>query len=164
MAALRVRVRSSQKTYRHGEAINLAVSVENLSSKSLFVVTAPSLRHYGPPYMWRKSSRSIGVMLAEAELAPGLCYYGYMPPTMVSLPARRKRVIPLHVGMPLREGRIENNAYIWAETPISGQVKIDVTVGYLRSKLQPQSPLTWAEFVALQETVSAQVAVRINRK
>ena len=101
-------------------------------------------------------------MLAEADLTPGLCYFNYIAPTLLLLPPGRKRSIPLHIGMPLREGRIENNVYSWAEIPISGHVRIGVTVGYLRQRLRPK---TWAEFLAAQEKTSpVQVVVQIKPK
>ena len=160
MTDLKVWVQSSHKTYGLGESIDLSVSVENLSTQRLFVVTARPLHHYGPPYVWKINNSTIGVKLAEEGIPPGFCYYEYVPPALLSLPPRKTRMIPVSVGMPPRAGRLEKGAYVWVETPVSGRITIELTVGYLKDRLKPNG--TWAEFVRFQETVSKRLIVHIK--
>lgn len=148
---LKVQVNTSRTDYRYQETIKLDVLLENKSLKSLLVITPDRYYESGPPYIWKSGPRRIGVMLAEDELPPGFCYYGYNPPALHSLAAGRKMTIQLSIGMPPRVGRIENNDYAWVETPVTGKIEIEVTVGYLKKKFVPQTLAPWAEFLSLQE-------------
>jgi hypothetical protein len=152
MVALRLGLRAGRKSYRRDEAIALALTVRNVSKTRLFVVAALQ-PHHGPPYIWRSAPDAVPILLAEDNVPDGFCYYGYWPPELFPLAPGARRTIPLHVGMPPRVGRIENNHYVWKETPVSGTVTIDVVVGYLTRPFRPKTAAPWAEFVAQQQTV-----------
>jgi hypothetical protein len=148
---LTVQVRASRRDYRYQQAIELDVSVKNESSKSVLLITPDRFHESGPPYVWKLGAHRVGVMLAEDALPPGFAYYGYNPPALRSSPAGGTRTMRLAVGMPPHKGRIQGNDYVWAETPVTGNVAIEVTVGYLRKKFVPLTLAPWAEFLALQE-------------
>jgi hypothetical protein len=165
MVDLSVRARASRRNYDFGETIDLNVSVKNVSADRLYLVTALPLRHQGVPYIWKSGQRRISVLLAEAELPAGFAYYAYIPPALISLAPGRERIIPIHIGMPPRQGRIERNIYSWAETPVSGKVTIELTVGYLRSRFRARTSAPWAEFLRQQEKAApARVSVHVAPK
>lgn len=148
---LDIRVSTPRKNYGYQEAIALDISIKNVSSKGVFLVMPDRYYQSGPPYVWKLGNSQIGVMLAEDELPPGFCYYGYNPPALQPLPAHRSRKIRLSIGMPPKRGQITNNYFELVETPVTGKTEIIVTVGYLRKKFAPRTLAPWAEFLALQK-------------
>ncbi len=142
-----------------GEAIELGVRIHNTTGASLFVVT-------GPPYIWRTAADRVAVLLGETAPADGLSYYGYVPPSVRSVGAARSTSVSVSVGMPPREGSIDTDGdYSWVTKPVSGDVTIEVRVGYLRQRFRPTSNAPWAEFLAAQsESPVARTTVFVERR
>lgn len=145
MPDISVTVRSSRVNYGYGEAIDLTVAVLNSIADPVFIVT-------GPPYIWRDARDRIQVLLGESAPGAGFCYYDYEPPITHRLAPGKRMNISLSIGMPLREAVIDKEgAYGWRGIPITGDVVLEVKVGYLKQKFAPRSAGPWAEFLDVQE-------------
>lgn len=145
MADLKLSVRTSQFRYAFGETVDLIVQIKNTSKRKLHVIAEPR-------YIWKAGHDRVKVLFAETETAEGLAYYNYIPPRLRSLSAGGTMTIKAPIGMPPREGEIDSRGrYVWRETPVGGNVFIEVAVGYLREPFRPASSAPWAEFLARQK-------------
>lgn len=156
--SIKVSIHPSSKKYHYGESIEIIVSVENVSSERLYIITKP-------PYMWKSDVHTIKVLLGEAKIPANLFYYDYTPPSMRLLTPGNTVKIPVSIGMPPREGIVDKGVYEWKETPVSGKVKINVTIGYLKRKFVPNTAAPWEEFLNQQVLSSPkEISVDVERK
>jgi hypothetical protein len=149
--SISVQIKPSRASYDYGETIELELIIKNESKERLFIVSPERFHETNPPYIWKSGARRISILLGEDRVPPGLFYYDFNPPAYLSLAPGRARKIGLSIGMPPTAGRIEDDNYYWIEAPVSGKVRIEVKVGFLRKRFHPKTLAPWEEFVDQQE-------------
>jgi hypothetical protein len=156
MMAIRTSLRASRRSYVAGEPIDLIATIRNTFDRAVHVVSEPA-------YIVRGAADRIDVLLAETPAENGLCYYDYLPPSLRRVGPGRAITVDITIGMPPREGALDSAlGYVWREQPVSGDVTIAVTVGYLTRPFAPRTNGPWAEFIAQQTTVRpARIRVRV---
>lgn len=149
MAKPRVQAFAVESKLAYGQRLDLEVTVINPGPKPIQVMVERV-------NVAKAATGHIHVFVGQPPQPEGGCYYAYWLPKLRRLNPSMRTVLPVAVGLPLREGYIDaDGRYAEREVVLSGSVSVSVFVGYLETPVKPKSNDPWGEFLAAQKIGSA---------
>lgn len=156
MNELRVRVRSSERSYDYGVALELSATVENVSKRTLYLVM-------DRVYPEQPAGGSMNIQHGQVAASPDLFYFRFVAPTLRPLRPGGKTAFRFSVAMPLHEyGLDQSGEYYEGELLTAGKLKLSIVLGYLPAPFRPKTDDPWGEFMQQQKLTSpANVTVEV---
>src|SRR5258708_7384939 len=154
MAKPRLSVRVAKSSLAFGESLRFEVDVTNVGTGPLDVVAERMSAA-------KDGSAGLHVFLGQQPHEAGGGYYRFVVPKLKRVRAGSKTTLPISVGLPLREGIMDNGDYAWREIPLQGRVEVTVFMGFFDKPPTFATDDPWGEFVAQQKIAKAR-PVRID--
>jgi hypothetical protein len=151
---LAVAVGTDKSSYDYGETLDVVVTVRNVSSRIMFLVSQPR---------WHPAGKNrIEILLGEAAEGMHGAYYAYRMPDFRRVSAGASVPFSFSIGMPLHRPFIDrDHVYQEEEVPAFGTVSLVTRVAYLMTPFKPRTNDPLRELVARQ-LLTKSVALKIQ--